>query len=344
LKRLNGESPAVLQAVADSTVLGEARTALVGYALKSSVHPGELPCPDTNNDGESDSAPPCTAYIGRLPWVTLGLGDLRDQGGERLWYALDTAFDGNTPINSDTRAGLTLDANPGQHYAALVFAPGAPLTNGQARPTSQMNNVTRYLEGGNADGDTDYITTLPGDFNDQVIALGDTQLLQAVERRVLGELKARLEAYYKDKHYYPNPAALNTTTCDAGRSQGHVPITINASCPGLDDWATALPGWFSADGWNLLVWYAVAPACGPATPDCGGSGFVEVANTPAPNDNKQAIVIAAGALRGGQNRTPAASSLADLLDDGENNDDTNLKFTKLPVDANNNDQFLIVTP
>lgn len=343
-KRLNGESPAVLQAITDATVLGEARTALVGYALKSSARPGELPCPDTNNDGESDYATACTAYIGRLPWVTLGLGDLRDRDGERLWYALDIAFDGNTPINSDTTASLTLDTNPGQHYAALVFAPGVPLTDGQARPTSQKNNVTRYLEGDNADGDTGYASTLSGDFNDQVIALGDTPLLQAVERRVLGELKSRLDAYYRDKHYYPNPAALNTTVCDTDLSQGHIPITISGSCPGQNDWATALPSWFTDNGWNLLVWYAVAPACGPLTPDCSGSGFLEVINTPAPTDNKQAIVIAAGAVRGGQNRSPAASNLTDLLDDAENNDDTNLEFSRLPVDINNNDQLLIVTP
>lgn len=345
LKRLNREPVPVLRAADNAKVLGEARAALVGYALKSTTRPGELPCPDTDNDGDSNAGAGCSAYIGRLPWKTLGLDDPRDNSGERLWYALDAAFDGTTPINSGTTAGLVLDGNASRNYAALIFAPSQPVLTTQVRPPgAAQNNVVRYLEDDNANGDINFVSTAATDFNDQVLALGDTELLQAVERRVLGELKSQLASYYASNHYYPFPTVLNGTTCDSSRMQGHVPLTISGTCPS-PDWLTALPTWFSADGWNLLVWYAIAPACTQANPNCSGpGGFIDVLNTSGTTNNKQAIVIAAGPLRSGQNRTPAAGFLSDLLDDGENSDDSNLVFKKLPVDANSNDQILIVAP
>jgi hypothetical protein len=342
LKRLNRGPVAILQASDNAGVLGEARTALAGYALKSTTRPGELPCPDTDNDGYSNVASGCSAYVGRLPWKTLGLGDLRDASGERLWYALDTAFDGATAINSDTAASLVLDGDTGRHYAALIFAPGQPVLNTQARPPAAQNNVARYLEDDNANGDGNFVSTLPSDFNDQVLALGDTELLQAVEHRVLGELKSQLKSYFFTNNYYPYPALLNGTDCDVSSNfQGQVPITISGapSCSSLADWGPNWPAWFAGDGWNLLVWYAVAPACTQATPNCAGpGGFVTVDGTA----DKQAIVITAGPRRSGQSRP--AGLLSDLLDAGVNNDGTNLIFQKLPLDANSNDQILIVAP
>ena len=49
--------------------------------------------------------------IGRLPWKTFGLPDLRDGSGERLWYALSPNFRDNpsvSPLNSDTRGSITV--------------------------------------------------------------------------------------------------------------------------------------------------------------------------------------------------------------------------------------------
>ena len=53
-------------------------------------------------------------YIGRLPWRTLGLPDLRDSSGERLWYAVSRQFARNPtcmpncPLTSDTLGQLTV--------------------------------------------------------------------------------------------------------------------------------------------------------------------------------------------------------------------------------------------
>ncbi len=93
--------------------LAQAKEALIAYAA-THTRPGSLPCPDTNNDGIADANSPTACYsrIGRLPWKSLGLGDLQDSYGERLWYALSANF-ANTPasllINSDdTRGQLNL--------------------------------------------------------------------------------------------------------------------------------------------------------------------------------------------------------------------------------------------
>jgi hypothetical protein len=85
--------------------LAQAREALVAYAadrpVNSTVGPGYLPCPDLDNDGWAEST--CGSQdgssgqaerLGRLPWKTLGLPDLRDGDGERLWYAVSSKYKG----------------------------------------------------------------------------------------------------------------------------------------------------------------------------------------------------------------------------------------------------------
>ena len=115
--------------------------------------PGDLPCPDLDNDGSAD--PPCStgvARLGRLPWKTLGLPDLRDGDGERLWYAVSTNYKNNprTPcaahadpgcLNSETLATITVRNSSGvivndgtntdrvtnNGIVALVLSPGATI-------------------------------------------------------------------------------------------------------------------------------------------------------------------------------------------------------------------------
>jgi hypothetical protein len=85
--------------------LAQAREALLAYAsghpINSAVGPGYLPCPDLDNDGWAESTCGSLAgdtgqqqRLGRLPWKTLGLPDLRDGHGERLWYAVSTKYKG----------------------------------------------------------------------------------------------------------------------------------------------------------------------------------------------------------------------------------------------------------
>ena len=124
-----------------------ARDALIGFAAtyRNALHPdadfGYLPCPDLDGDGSSET---CGAKgqtsIGRLPYLTLNLPDLRDGAGECLWYAVSGSFKNNPKadtLNWDSTGKLRLlDANglplmlPGDEAglaAAIVIAARAAL-------------------------------------------------------------------------------------------------------------------------------------------------------------------------------------------------------------------------
>jgi len=128
-----------------NNALRKAKEALIAYAVADANRPGELPCPDVNDDGavvvgEDTAGSNCKSLIGRLPWKTLDLPDLRDDSGERLWYALSNDFhaNGSVALNSDTayRSGNTslivrspsaVPASPNGVVVAVVFSPGATL-------------------------------------------------------------------------------------------------------------------------------------------------------------------------------------------------------------------------
>lgn len=173
--------------------LAQAREALIAYAAASALtaagskRPGNLPCPDTNNDGIAETS--CgnasgssgqNLRLGRLPWKTLGVTDLRDRSGERLWYAVSSNFKNNTPIstlNSDTPGSITVrdasgniihngclssslpncpdplgtDAVFGTGAVAVIIAPGAPLLrqttlSAQERNSAGINVPGNYLD------------------------------------------------------------------------------------------------------------------------------------------------------------------------------------------------------
>ena len=144
--------------------LAQAREALLAHAadrpIDIRVGPGYLPCPDLDDDGWAEAT--CGSLsghlgqaerLGRLPWKTLGLPDLRDGHGERLWYAVSTRYKGllncaasracvdMTPASAlgtitvrDARGlalhdGTLADPEAGSRggAAAVVIAPGPPI-------------------------------------------------------------------------------------------------------------------------------------------------------------------------------------------------------------------------
>lgn len=132
--------------------LARARAALIGYAVSyAESHPGEaygyLPCPDANNTGSTPIGA-CGARnigsLGRLPYRTLGLADLRDGWGNCLWYAVAGSVKHNPKplaLNWDSPGQFRPLAQDGMELAAdsrvvaVVFAPGPALPH-QARPAS----------------------------------------------------------------------------------------------------------------------------------------------------------------------------------------------------------------
>ena len=106
--------------VSDSA-LAQAREALIAYAsdhaISAWVGPGYLPCPDLDDDGWAEAT--CGSQsgdsgqeerLGRLPWKTLGLPDLRDGYGERLWYAVSSKYKG---LLNCAVSRACLDMSPG---------------------------------------------------------------------------------------------------------------------------------------------------------------------------------------------------------------------------------------
>lgn len=202
------------QTTADA--LAKAKEALIGYAVADTNLPGGLPCPDliTNisgsnvpNDGVADllSSNDCPSYIGHLPWKTLGISDLRDGTGERLWYALSPAFKPQTNpkhlINSETSGNITLSGNASvNNLVAIVFAPGMALSN-QSRTTANENSYAHYLESVVTVA-TSFLQASPNDhaggaysYNDQLAVISPEDIHVPIEIRIAREARHCLNAY-----------------------------------------------------------------------------------------------------------------------------------------------------
>ncbi len=242
--------------------LSAARNALIGYAITfpdrdtSGVvdGPGYLPCPDLDNDGSASAN--CSlgggTTIGRLPNKTLRLEELRDASGQRLWYALSANFRFGSyktiPLNSESPTSAELSVNGVGDIVAVIISPGSPV-DGQDRDPSETaiaNEITHYLEGDNNDRDISYITTL-GDsirqdgeydandnhtFNDRLVFITRQELMQAVEKRVLGEVKQTLLNYQTGNNNafpwlspFANPESSNYLWTASTR-EGHLPLSI----------------------------------------------------------------------------------------------------------------------
>ncbi len=218
----NGELRARSEAVAHARsleALAQARSALIGYAISyEERHPGEgyglLPCPDSGNDGSTPigaCGPRDVAAIGRLPWRTLGLPDLRDGWGECLWYAVAGSVKHNPKpltLNWDSPGQFELFGADGSRLAvaapdgraiAVIFAPGRAL-DGQIRPPgrafgcsgsdSALMDRAQYL-------DDDYLAGTgpisisqhgaqpgePATANDLMVSIGTDDLFDALRQR-----------------------------------------------------------------------------------------------------------------------------------------------------------------
>ena len=146
--------PAVENSIADVHALNVARELLIGSAA-SAPRPGQMPCPDTDGDGEASE--PCDtpqSRVGLFPWKSLGAPDLRDSAGERLWYAVSANFRRATAppiINSDSLGDFTVTgASTLTNVVAILIAPGTTIGT-QIRAVGA--DITHYLDGENADGD-----------------------------------------------------------------------------------------------------------------------------------------------------------------------------------------------
>lgn len=260
LGKLNQRAQDFARTAQTQAALRQAKDALIRYAVNypethadSSRNPGPgyLPCPDQDPGddllpgdadaedhredmvGQTNCGEAAGTTVGRLPTRDLGLDNLVDAAGERLWYAVAQEFHLNQSaghvLNSATPASLRVDGDDDE-IVAVVIAPGAAITgqDGRGDAVADMYNappsrtltwrevVAEYLEDDNAtNGDGSFVTgptaadsppqctdgSLDDDqleqqcFNDKVIAITRRELLAAVEARVANDARGALEGY-----------------------------------------------------------------------------------------------------------------------------------------------------
>jgi hypothetical protein len=195
----------------------------------------------------------CPAYIGRLPWRTLGLPDLRDGSGERLWYALSPNYRDHPSagaLNSDTLGQLAVTgATPTSNVVAIIFAPGGVVEISPGTTQTRDTNVApctttgtplqnnwctaNHLEGENANGlpptDLTFITSLASEnFNDRSLTITTDELMRQIEKRVAGETRKAINSFRTSYGTYPWLAPFDPTASEyvaiAGTNQGALPF------------------------------------------------------------------------------------------------------------------------
>jgi hypothetical protein len=292
---LNTLNPVKIKTLKDKNTyfaLTEAKAALIGWSARHITMPGSLPCTDISNDGTAINAGSnCVAYIGRLPWRTLGIADVRDGEGECLWYALSPIYRnviavGNrsaanaNQINVNVLGSITVvnfdsSANPipDNPVIAVIIAAGRPV-GAQNRAFAAggacggnyvaanyldifnlINNAT-----GNAVGNN--YTFIKGvdsaTFNDRIITITANDLYRPIRQRMVKEIIGNnntmdgVADFYIDNGVYPCPAANATSAPDCSLTSGFV----NNTGTGMNLSFPVLGTWLANNNWFTTANYS----------------------------------------------------------------------------------------
>lgn len=215
------------QKTADSLAL--AKAAVIAHALLQN-NPGRLVCPEDisliSSANEGQALPSCSntsPTIGRLPWRSLGMGDLRDGNNDRLWYIYSPGYQ-NSPINSGVAAGLTLNGKP---VVAIVLSPGA-VRSGQVRGLGVPGSGD-YVEGENSNGDFAFVSFVNDpNGNDRALGISKDELFRALAGRVVAEIRGvdasnGLRRYHSVNGVLPWAAAVPGGSQIPGLASGSIP-------------------------------------------------------------------------------------------------------------------------
>jgi type II secretory pathway pseudopilin PulG len=265
LSRLNSTTLGTQRDQITNDALAQAKEALIGFAATyRDTHPdagnnndklfGYLPCPDTDNDGASDSCGATdVSLVGRLPWKTLGLPPLRDGSGECLWYAVSGRAKDNPKtdiFNWDTLGQLIIQdaggvilagASAHEYPLAIILAPRSPIaaqsrTSAGASECGGSNTTTDYLEGIGALGTGNTTLTLAnadsihnGTNNDLGLWISGRELFERIKRRqdfasdiknLLDKLKTELDGIALASLPTGLTTVLGTPTCPVADGPG----------------------------------------------------------------------------------------------------------------------------
>jgi len=135
-----------------------------------------------------------------------------------------------------------------------------------------------------------------------------------------------------------------------GRVTITVPLPAPSYLPRLTNASPTNPNitWFTSNQWYRQSYYAVSqnylPGASPSPPCTAGTTCLTVNNLPAPNNNKQAILVFAGRALDGQNRAGFPGTLSNYLE-GENATPTDLIFTHRAAPSPTiNDRVVVLSP
>ena len=336
--------------------LGVARDALIGWSASrtppvggANARPGDLPCPDMNNDGFEDGS--CVAgAIGRVPWKTLNIPEPKDSSAETLWYAIAGPFRNynmnSAPINSDTLGNLTLYLDSSattltSQAIAFIFVPGASLGTQNRDPSATALCATtgttiarnlcasNYLEatggGNNAQTGGPFIQAQSsGTFNDRLLVITNAELMPVVEQRVAREVRTILQNYKTLSACACYPwADISTGVSDLGLNRGRVPAL--GAVP--EDWGTgaipALPAWYLNNDWRWVIYYSA----GQNFLDGAGAGCTSCVDATLSLNGipgNEVVIITPGPLLGASPRAPVPGNDPTFwqyyFEDGQNSD------------------------
>ena len=302
-------------------ILARTQQALLAYALQplgltmcgsNCPRPGDLPCPDRNNDGVAESR--CDGpgqRLGRLPWKTLGLGDVRDASGERLWYAVSDQYKNNPrllPLNVDTpgswsltdmRSGQHWHAETGQGLVAVLIAPMQPLVRAdglvQRRTVNHLELAQHFLDRlQDLDNAAAIEFTSTGfvmgasaqQFNDIVWPVLATAIHQVMQQQVLSEVVRAIQCSVPPCANSLQSAAMTDSSCLSALSLvagscrpatggiGRLPLDTQAHWPLASEHVldgAARHHWFQQNGWREHVLWL--PATGQVLLMLGGESL-----------------------------------------------------------------------
>lgn len=298
---LSGASVVAEQVANNAAQMAIIKTALIAYAVNgrnpapaacpttTNARPGELPCPDTDNDGIEECLCNITGSVGRVPWKTLGIAEPKDAAGETFWYVLSASHrpwystGGPAIINSDSKGSLPvwkddMVTNMTNEAIAVIIAPGQAIGT-QTRSTTatascSLTSTTiaqnlcanNYLEGTPGGGfnwknNGPFVMSLttpsPSTFNDQLLPVTTSDILPVIEQRVGKDVIALLKQYKATLSYFPWASDDWSGQSQNNARYGNVPL--KQASP--KDWGTnglpSVPVYLTLNNWWRVLYYAV---------------------------------------------------------------------------------------
>lgn len=241
--------------------LAQAKEAILGRAIINGIptgtveNPGALPCPDRDDDGQTDNTPTqCIGggvslanlpeNAGRVPLQTLDVDELRDGAGERLWYILTPEFvdQGNiNPINTLLIPSLTIVENGiPRTVVGVIISPGRPLV-GQDR--TAKNVLANYVEGYNDATKTLTISPTSAVYNDRLLEITRQDLFTKLTFRMARDLASQNSPSY--------PPFLSSLSKSTVWNDNNWSIAVFAYAP------TTPPNSFALTFQNCAITYTV---------------------------------------------------------------------------------------